>query len=277
MSQENVEVISAEPRHRRGKGEPLVLIHGGGGTWRQWQPVIPLLEPHHDVLAVNLVGHWGGAQAPPGVEASIDLFVDGVEADLDAAGWSTAHVAGTSLGGLIALVLAKRGRARTCTAMATIGGWEVGGDLGLRLVARSYGFFHWVTRLMARDPGRWSRRPRLRRLLYWHHFARPENMDPAYTAHMIVGVANCTILPDLIDWARHHAGPTGLDRISCPVQILFPAEDHVFPRRRYGAGLLGAVPNAEVREVPGAGHVATWDQPELVTDAILDFTSRHSD
>jgi pimeloyl-ACP methyl ester carboxylesterase len=137
-----------------------VLIHGGGGTWRQWRLVIPLLEPHHEVLAVNLIGHWGGPSPPAGVEASIDLFVDGVERDMDAAGWSTAHVAGTSLGGLVALALAKRGRVRTCTAMATVGGWEKGGDLGLRLVARSYGLFHRVTRFMARDPGRWSRRPR---------------------------------------------------------------------------------------------------------------------
>jgi pimeloyl-ACP methyl ester carboxylesterase len=267
--------MTPEPRHRGGEGEPLVLIHGGGGTWRQWQPVIPLLEPCHDVLAVNLVGHWGGARVPAGVDASIDLFVDGVERDLDAAGWSTAHVAGTSLGGLVGLVLAQRGRARTCTALATIAGWEVGGDPGLRFIARSYGLFHAVTRLMARDPARWSRRPRLRRLLYWHHFARPEQMDPAYTAHMIVGMANCTILPALLTWARQHPGPTGLDRIACPVQVLFPARDLVFPRRRYGEALLAALPQAEVHDLPGAGHVATWDEPELVARAILGFTSCH--
>jgi pimeloyl-ACP methyl ester carboxylesterase len=267
--------MTPESRYRGGAGEPLVLIHGGGGTWRQWRPVIPLLEPQHEVLAVNLVGHWGGPPAPPGLEASIDLFVDGVERDMDAAGWPTAHVAGTSLGGLVALVLARRGRARTCTAMATIGGWERGGDLGLRLIARSYGFFHRVTRLMARDPARWSRRPRLRRLLYWHHFARPDRMDPADTARMIVGMANCTILPALLTWARQHPGPTGLDRIRCPVQVLFPTRDLVFPRRRYGKRLLEALPGAEVHDLPGAGHVATWDEPELVARAILDFTSRH--
>ncbi len=252
-----------------------MLIHGGGGTCRQWRPVIPLIEPHHEVLAVNLIGHWGGPSPPAGVEASIDLFVDGVERDMDAAGWSTAHVAGTSLGGLVALVLAKRGRARTCSAMATVGGWERGGDLGLRLVARSYGLFHGVTQLMARDPARWSRRPGLRRLLYWHHFARPERMDPADTAHMIVGVANCTILPELLAWAREHPGPSELNEIRCPVQLLFPTKDLVFPRSRYGQRLIEALPQGEVHDLPGAGHVATWDEPELVARAILGFTSRH--
>lgn len=268
--------MEPDPPYRGGAGEPLILIHGGGGTWRQWRPVIPLLEQHHEVLAVNLIGHWGGPPPPPGAEASIDLFVDGVEREMDAAGWPSAHVAGTSLGGLVGLVLAKRGRARTCTAIATVGGWEQGRNLGLRLVARSYTLFHRITRLMARDPARWTRRPRLRRLLFWHHFAHPERMDPADTAYMIVGMANCTILSALFEWAREHEGPGGLEEIPCPVQLLFAEKDLVFPRRRYGQRLIEALPDPEVRELAGAGHVATWDQPELVARALLDFISRRS-
>jgi hypothetical protein len=131
---------------------------------------------------------------------------------MDAVGWPHAHVAG-SLGGLVALVLAKRGRARTCTAIATLGSWKRGGDPGLRLVARGYRFFHRITQLMARDPARWSRRPRLRQLLAWHHFAHPERIDPDYAAHMIVGASNATILPAFVDWAQEHEGPGGLDQI----------------------------------------------------------------
>jgi pimeloyl-ACP methyl ester carboxylesterase len=261
--------------HRSGQGEPLVLIHGGAGTWRQWAPVIPALDKQHDVLAVNLIGHHGGPPQPPGSEASIDLFVDGVERDMDAAGWDTAHVAGTSLGGLVALVLAQRGRASTCTAVATIGGWDKGGDLSLRLVARSYRLFHFAAAQMAHNPQRWSRRPRLRRLLYWHHFAHPERMDATETAHLIVGAANATILPALFDWAVEHEGPTGLSEIQCPVQLLFPTKDLIFPQRRHGPRLIAAVPHAEVHHISGAGHCATWDEPELVSQAILAFTSRH--
>ncbi len=261
--------------YRGGVGEPIVLIHGGGGTWRQWRPVIPLLVPHHEVLALNLVGHWGGPSPPAGSEASVDLLVDGVERDMDAAGWSTAHVAGTSLGSWIALELAKRGRARTCTAIAPPGSWEKGGDRDLRLVAGLYRLFHRAAQLMARDPERWSRRPRLRRLLYWHHFARPDRMDPGDTAHMIVGVANCTILPEFLAWATEHGGPTGLEQIRCPVQLVFPTNDLVLPRRRHGGALVRAMPHARVRDMPGAGHVATWDDPEGVARAILEFTSSH--
>ncbi len=259
-----------------GVGSPIVLVHGAGGTWRQWRPVIPLLEPCHEVLAVNLIGHWGGARQPLGVDASIDSFADGVERDMDRLGWQTAHVAGISLGGLVALELASRGRAHTCTAIATLGGWDRGGDLGLRLVARSYGFFHLFARLMAREPARWTRRPRLRRLLYWHHFARTDRMDPAETAHLIMGVANAPILGAFFEWTTRSEGPGGLDQIRCPVQLLFPTKDRILPRRRYGSRLIAAVPHAEVHDIQGAGHCATWDEPELVARQILRFTTSQS-
>ena len=42
--------------HRGGAGEPLVLVHGTGHTWRGWKPMLRLLEPRFDVLAVDLPG-----------------------------------------------------------------------------------------------------------------------------------------------------------------------------------------------------------------------------
>jgi len=109
-------------------------------------------------------------------------------------------------------------------------------------------------------------------MLYWHHFACPERMDPADTAYMITGVANCSILPEFIAWARENDGVSGLERIGCPVLLVFPEKDRVLPRHRYGKPLIDAMPSAEVRDLPGAGHVATWDAPELVAQTILAFT-----
>jgi pimeloyl-ACP methyl ester carboxylesterase len=67
------------PTHRGGSGEPLVLVHGGGGTPRLWRTTIPLLEPHHDVLTVTLDGHFGGRPIASGVEASVETLARGVE------------------------------------------------------------------------------------------------------------------------------------------------------------------------------------------------------
>ena len=52
------------PFHRGGAGPPLVLLHGFSDTWRTWELVLPALERRHDVLALTLPGHAGGAPLP---------------------------------------------------------------------------------------------------------------------------------------------------------------------------------------------------------------------
>jgi pimeloyl-ACP methyl ester carboxylesterase len=108
--------------HRGGTGEPLVLVHGIGHTWRGWKPMLPLLEPRFDVLAVDLPGFGHSPPLPPdGVAPTVEALADAVESELDAAGFDTAHLAGNSLGGWIALELARRRRARTVTAISPFG------------------------------------------------------------------------------------------------------------------------------------------------------------
>ncbi|HTF51279.1 MAG TPA: alpha/beta fold hydrolase [Pseudonocardia sp.] len=82
-----------------------------------WRPVLGPLTEHHEVFAPTLAGHRGGPELPPG-PAPLSVFVDHVERDLDAAGFDTVHVAGNSLGGRVAVELARRGRARSVTAFS---------------------------------------------------------------------------------------------------------------------------------------------------------------
>jgi pimeloyl-ACP methyl ester carboxylesterase len=261
--------------HRSGSGEPLVLIHGGGGTWRLWKPAIPLLERRHDVLAVALAGHYGGPEIPPDAEAGLDVLVEGVERDMDAAGFETAHIAGGSAGGWVALELARRGRARSVVAIAPAGGWELG-DLSFHVVAWIYRTLMLGTRLIAPHARFWAARPGFRKLLAWHHFAHPERISPDDFAYQIVAFANTMRLMDGFAWAREHGGVQDLDRIACPVLLAFPEKDRILPRRRYGELIIGAVPGAEVVDLRGAGHAPMADDPELVAETILDFTARHA-
>src|SRR5918992_4234493 len=107
--------------HRGGTGEPLVLIHGIGHTWRGWKPMLPHLEPRFDVLAVDLPGFGHSPPLPAGTEPTPEALADAVERAMDEAGFDRAHVAGNSLGGWIALELARRGRALTVTAISPAG------------------------------------------------------------------------------------------------------------------------------------------------------------
>ena len=252
-----------------------MLVHGGAGTWRLWRPVLARLEERHAVFASTLTGHWGGPDLPPGSELSIDVLVDGVERDLDEAGIDCAHMAGGSLGAWVALELAKRGRARSVVAIAPGGGWGPGSSLEWKAVANEYRLLLAGAKLLARRPERWSRSPLLRRLLYWHHFAHPERMEPDDCAHMVFGIGHCApLLGTFLDWGDRHGGARDLHLIDCPVRLAFPEKDRIVPKRFYGRRLIDALPDADVVDLPDVGHVPMSDDPELVARTILDFTAR---
>src|SRR5215211_3464868 len=107
--------------HRGGSGEPLVLLHGIGHTWRGWKPMLPPLEESFDVLAVDLPGFGHSPPLPPGLDSTPEALADAVERVMDEAGFETAHLSGNSLGGWVAPELARRGRARTCVPISPAG------------------------------------------------------------------------------------------------------------------------------------------------------------
>src|SRR3712207_5108903 len=109
---------------RGGSGEPLLLVHGIGSQWQMWAPVLPLLRAEREVVAVDLPGFGASEPLEPGREPSPENLAAAVAAFLDELGWERAHVAGNSLGGWIALELAKRGRTRSACALSPAGWWN---------------------------------------------------------------------------------------------------------------------------------------------------------
>jgi pimeloyl-ACP methyl ester carboxylesterase len=267
-------VEAPPPLYRGGSGPPLLLLHGGAGTWRLWEPAIPFLEPHRDVLAATLPGHWGGPPLHVGGPGGIDALADGVEDVMDDAGLHRPDVAGGSLGGWVALELARRGRARSVVAIAPAGGWRKG--------ALEWWTLEWMYRILLASARvlepksrSLSRRQRLRRLLLFHHFARTERMKPDYFEHVVAGAAHCPAFAHFVAWGRRRDGAAGLEEIRCPVLLVFPGRDRVLPRRRYGERIVAAIEHAQVIDLEGIGHVAMSDAPGLVARTILDFTRQH--
>ena len=91
---------------------PLVLLHSATASGRIWQDVVPLLSEHHDVHAPTLLGHRGG----PAIQhhpAGVSDMVDAAESFLDEHGLARPHLAGNSLGGWVAIELARTTRRST--------------------------------------------------------------------------------------------------------------------------------------------------------------------
>ena len=108
---------------RAGNGEPLLLLHGTGGSLRHWAPLWSILAAQRALVAVDLPGH-GNSDPPPNDGDHTPVGYAATLADfLDRLGIGTAHVAGPSVGGWTALELAKLGRARSVVAIAPAGLW----------------------------------------------------------------------------------------------------------------------------------------------------------
>lgn len=84
-----------------GSGPPLVLLHGWGLHGGLFAPLLPALTPRHRVAVVDLPGH---GNSPPVVPYTLDALTDAVAATID----TPATVLGWSMGGLVALRLARR-------------------------------------------------------------------------------------------------------------------------------------------------------------------------
>ena len=87
-----------------GSGPVLLLIHGMGGTFENWQAVIEPLARHHTVVAPDLPGH--GTSAPGGGDYSLGALAAGLRDLLIGLGHERATLVGHSLGGGIAMQFA---------------------------------------------------------------------------------------------------------------------------------------------------------------------------
>jgi len=265
--------MGAYEAHRGGSGEPLVLVHGFSGTWRAWEPVLDRLEASHDVLAVTLLGHAGGPECSAGASVSMPMLVDAVERDMDAAGFETAHVVGNSLGGWIALELARRGRARSVVALAPAGGWE-GGTRAERRLRTLFTRNHKLSRRLLPRIEPLMRRPRLRRLLLWQVTTRGDRLSPPAAAQLVRDSVACPIYFDLMEAILRDGPPASLEGIDCPVLFAWGTKDRIIPSKHYSRRLRELVPAGEWIELSGLGHVPMIDDPELIARTITEHAGR---
>lgn len=85
-----------------GAGAPVVLLHSGGFSSRQWRRLRDALVPTHRVLVPDLIGYGTSSPWPVGAPFHFRIDVAAVSALLATLG-EPAHLVGHSYGGLIAL------------------------------------------------------------------------------------------------------------------------------------------------------------------------------
>lgn len=262
-------------RYRAGAGEPVVLLHGFTATWRCWLPVLAELVARYDVLAPTLTGHDGGPLAIPGQIHSLRAAGDHLEAELDAQGIESAHLVGNSMGGTLALELAKRGRARSVVGLSPGGGWHLGDPEGRR-IERFFRRQLLITRAAGPMLPRIMRRPATRRVALRDIMRHAEQLPPYEALAMARSSVRCQVVNDVFDAIRSGEGLLhDLDQVRAPTLIAWAQRDRVLPLQRHQHRFRTEIPNVTFRVLPGVGHVPMADDPRLVAGTISDWVQRH--
>lgn len=263
----------SESDYEGGAGSALLLLHGLGGTWHIWKPV---LEMHDRVIALTLPGHFRGPALASGVEPSVEATADSLLADLHRRGIERAHVAGNSLGGWLSVELARRGFAPSVTAFSPAGSWRTAKDY--EAVSKPFRIVYFLLPLLMVLVWMFLRMAAVRRFLNkqaMEYGDRVPRADVYASMRSMRSMRKTHILPGLLT-SMGVIGAIKPWRVepSIPVLIAWCEQDKVTPFEAYGTAMVGAIEGARTVIVKGVGHVPMYDDPEQVAALILQTTAK---
>ncbi|MER6109239.1 alpha/beta fold hydrolase [Streptomyces hirsutus] len=250
---------------RAGRGEPLLLLHGIGHHRQAWDPVVDILATEREVIAVDLPGFGASPALPGGLAHDLPTMTAALAALCGKLELDRPHVAGNSLGGLLALELGREKLVRSVTALSPAGFWTqaerryaFGVLVGMRRIAERMPL-PLVERLARSAAGRAA----LTSTIY----ARPGRRSPEAVVAETLALAGA---PGFAETLRAGTAVRFTDDVpGIPVTVAWGARDRLLIPRQ-GVRAKRTIPGARLIRLPGCGHVPMNDDPALVARVLLD-------
>jgi pimeloyl-ACP methyl ester carboxylesterase len=256
-----------------GDGEPVLQLHGSGFGHFNFGPGTPILSQQFRCIDYDQRGY--GESEKPEQDYDLEVWADDAIGMLDALGLDRAHVHGTSMGGMVAIVAAGKYPDRVASVVINCAAAKLG--LSGQLVFRN-----WID--LIRLEGCGSRT--LAELIAWQCLSRAymetdEGRAGIDVIQQILRDANedrvmtqaCQAMIDMD--IRHY-----VERITSPALVLGGDEDVMTPwdQGPKGAGqqwIADHLPNGETHVIKGSNHSTIFDNTEEHCRAVADFFSRH--
>lgn len=251
---------------RRGTGKPLLLIHGLGGHWQSWNPILADLASRREVIAVDLPG-FGQTPKLAG-ETSIRTLADETTTFLHAHGLSGIDAVGSSMGARLVLELARRGGIVGGVVALNPGGFWQGWE--------RYAFFNSIylsirlLRLLRPILPAVCTNPLGRALLLAQFSARPTRLSPDTVSDELCSYVASPAFDELLTQLAYGEEQQGAPRNSIPHPLVigWGRRDRVcFPRQAKRA--LALFPDAQLHWFDRCGHFPHWDAPAETAQLIL--------
>ena len=271
---EHIEVGGSTLRYiRTGRGPNLVLLHTLRTQLDLFEKVVPELSKHFTVYALDYPGH--GYSDIPEARYDAAFFTQAAEGFLDRLDLRDVTLAGVSIGGAIALIIAARGNPRV-TRVIAINPYDYAKGRGL---ARS-SIFGWLVNYTALLPVVGETVMRLRTSFINGAVLRggvaDPNSIPAALAKEIGLVGNrpghyrafLNLLRNAETW---ETATKDYGRIEVPVLLVWGEQDWARPPEREHDRTL--IPNAQMTTLQHGGHFLSLDRPAELNQLIVRFAA----
>ncbi|MBR0554873.1 alpha/beta fold hydrolase [Ciceribacter sp. L1K23] len=242
---------------------PLVLLHGFGGDGHVWDEVVAALAGGPPLVVYDLPGHGGSVDAEnPG---GAGRMAKALLSDLSARGISHFHLAGHSLGGATAALIALRAPERVLTAtLLAPGGF--GPEINHRVLRRFSlsvdrpNLAEALAAMMAE-----GRRPLLEAVdRLWNERQRPGARE------LLSRVFEAMMRPDgKGGWEQGTIDMSALAQLSMPVTVVWGDEDAILPV----PDETSLPDNLVFRRWTGIGHMLPEEAPDAVADLLKSIIS----
>jgi len=255
--------ISAASRHARmaceiiGTGEPVVMVHGLGGTGNVWGPQAAALQRYYKVVRPDLVG--SGRTPLDDGEVTISRLVQDMVALLDELAIGTAHLVGHSMGTIICQHLAAwhPERVRSLALMGPIAAPPEPARAAIRARAekcRAEGMIPVADAIVQGGTSAETKAARPEVAAFVREILMRQDAE-AYAR-------TCEALA-----AAEAADPA---RIRCPTLLVTGDEDATSPPAATQA-LAARIAGARLLILPRCGHWTPIERPAEVTQALFDL------
>lgn len=241
-----------------GVGTPLVLLHGFGADLNSWMFLQPALAEGRRVIALDLPGHGGSSKEVGAGDAG--SLAEAAEGALHALGIEGVHLVGHSLGGAVAVHLAKRrpNEVKSLTLIASAGlGPEINStfiDGFIRASRRREA--QEVLSLLVHDPSLLSRR-------MVEDVLRYKRLDGVVAALERIAETFFEGGRQKLDLKAEIAA------LKMPVEIIWGREDRIIPVA-HAEGLRGKHP---VHILDGVGHLPHMEKAQEVAAFLKAFAA----
>jgi aminoacrylate hydrolase len=241
-----------------GRGSPILLSAGMGGSGSFWEPQLEALSERHQVILYDHVGTGRSA----GGSRSIAGMADDIAAVLDDAGVDAAHLVGHAVGGIVGLELAICHPERL-RSLVVVNGWGRA-DPFLRRCFE-------VRKKLLNEAGPLAY-VRAQPLFLYPPQWISENIAhlEAEEQRILKAFPPVATMNQRIDMFMAFDGGERLSSIRVPTLLASARDDALVPAyltRR----LAAAIPHARVHEVGWGAHAFTVVTPNVFNDALLGF------